>query len=111
MKKLLIILLLVFAVGCAKKYTKTPDTGSVPEEQVKEETIDLREGVEEEVIEEVEIPKDEMISEEDLALQEMSAEEAAHLLDAIRERGREIDAQRQQRRQAYQRGNRVDKDW
>ena len=45
------------------------------------------------------------------APEEMSAEEAARLLDAIRERGREVDAQRQQRRRAYHRGTRVDKDW
>jgi len=78
MKKLLIILLLVFAVGCSKKYTKSPgETASVPEEPIQEETIDLKEGIEEEVIEEVEIPKDEMISEEDMARQEMSAEEKA----------------------------------
>lgn len=74
MKRLLIILLLVFAVGCSKKYTPSPvETTSVPEEPIQEETIDLKE----EVIEEVEIPRDEMISEEDMASQEMSAEEKA----------------------------------
>ena len=74
MKKLLIILLLVFAVGCSKKYTTSPDeTASVPEAPIKEETIELKE----EVIEEVEIPRDEMIREEDMARQEMSTEEKA----------------------------------
>jgi len=74
MKKLLIILLVVFAVGCSKKYTKSPEeTAKVPEEPIKEETIEIKE----EVVEEVEIPKDEMVREEDMAIQEMSAEEKA----------------------------------
>ena len=74
MKKLLIIVLLIFAVGCSKKYTKTPDeTAKVPEEPIKEETIEIKE----EVVEEVEIPRDEMVMEEDMASQEMSAEEKA----------------------------------
>jgi hypothetical protein len=37
-------------------------------------------------------------------------EEAARLLEAIRERGREADNQRQQRR-ARMRASQVDKDW
>jgi peptidoglycan-associated lipoprotein len=74
MKKLLIILLLVVAVGCSKKYTKSPEeTAKGPEEPIQEETIEITE----EVVEEVEIPKDEMISEEDMASQDMSAEEKA----------------------------------
>lgn len=56
-------------------------------------------------------PPDASQSQHAAAPEEMSSEEAARLLDAIRERGREIDAQRQQRRRAYQRGTRVDKDW
>lgn len=74
MKKILIIVLLVFAVGCSKKYTKSPDeTAKGPEDQITEETIEIKE----EVVEEVEIPRDEMVSEEDMASQEMSAEERA----------------------------------
>jgi len=74
MKKFLIILLLVFAVGCSKKYTKSPEeTAKGPEEPIKEETIEVRE----EVVEEVEIQKDEMVMEEDIEIQEMSAEEKA----------------------------------
>jgi len=44
------------------------------------------------------------------AQQELRPEEAARLLDAIRERGRETDNQRQQRR-AKTRASQVDKDW
>ncbi len=74
MKKILIIILLVFAAGCAKKYTKAPDEAvKAPEKPLMEETIEMKE----EVIEEVEIPADEMVREEDMASQEMSAEEMA----------------------------------
>jgi Ca-activated chloride channel homolog len=44
------------------------------------------------------------------AQQELRPEEAARLLEAIRERGREADNQRQQRR-ARMRASQVDKDW
>jgi Ca-activated chloride channel homolog len=44
------------------------------------------------------------------AQQELRPEEAAHLLEGIRERGREADNQRQQRR-AKTRASQVDKDW
>jgi Ca-activated chloride channel homolog len=44
------------------------------------------------------------------AQQELRPEEATRLLDAIRERGREADNQRQQRR-AKTRASQVDKDW
>jgi Ca-activated chloride channel family protein len=44
------------------------------------------------------------------AQQELRPEEAARLLEAIRERGREVDNQRQQRR-AKTRATQVDKDW
>jgi Ca-activated chloride channel family protein len=44
------------------------------------------------------------------AQQELRPEEAARLLEAIRERGREADNQRQQRR-AKTRASQVDKDW
>ena len=54
MKKILIIALLVFAVGCSKKYTKTQEETARPSEKpVMEEPLEI----EEEVIEEVEIPK------------------------------------------------------
>ncbi len=41
----------------------------------------------------------------------MTAEEAERLLEAIRERGREADQQRQQRQRARMRSQRVEKDW
>jgi Ca-activated chloride channel homolog len=44
------------------------------------------------------------------AQQELRPEDAARLLEAIRERGREVDNQRQQRR-AKTRATQVDKDW
>jgi tetratricopeptide (TPR) repeat protein len=44
------------------------------------------------------------------AQRELGPEEAARLLEAIRERGREADSQRQQRR-ARTRASQVDKDW
>ena len=44
------------------------------------------------------------------AQQELRPEDAARLLEAIRERGREADNQRQQRR-AKTRATQVDKDW
>jgi peptidoglycan-associated lipoprotein len=39
MKKLLIVLLLVMTVGCAKKYTKPAETTAAPEKPVKEEVM------------------------------------------------------------------------
>lgn len=39
MKKLLIVLLLVMTVGCAKKYTKPAETTTAPEPPVKQEVI------------------------------------------------------------------------
>jgi tetratricopeptide (TPR) repeat protein len=44
-------------------------------------------------------------------LQELSAEEAERLLEAIRQRAREADHQRQQWRRARRATSRVDKDW
>ncbi|UCH82415.1 MAG: peptidoglycan-associated lipoprotein Pal [Nitrospiraceae bacterium] len=74
MKKILIIALLVFAVSCAKKYTKPYDEPArAPEEPISEETIEI----EEEQVEEVEIPRDQRIEEEDMASREMTAEEKA----------------------------------
>lgn len=74
MKKLLILVLLMFAVGCAKKYTKTPDqTAPAADEPIAEETIEMTE----EVVEEVEIPSDDMVSSQDIAAREMSIEDKA----------------------------------
>jgi peptidoglycan-associated lipoprotein len=39
MKKLLIVLLLIMTVGCAKKYTKPAETTAAPEAPVKEEVV------------------------------------------------------------------------
>jgi peptidoglycan-associated lipoprotein len=79
MKKFIIILLLVFAAGCTKKYTRVPDeTAGMPEEQKMEEPAQMKE----EMVEEAAIPEEETIREEEItgtemAGREMSAEEKA----------------------------------
>jgi len=68
MKKLLIVLLLVFAVGCQKKYTRAPsDTQPPADEQVREEVMTP---TEEEVTEPVVAVEDESIAEEELSATE-----------------------------------------
>jgi len=60
MKKILIIILLVFIAGCAKKYTKAPEApAAAPQETVREEVIQPKE----EVIEEPVIPEQETVAE------------------------------------------------
>jgi len=69
MKKLFIILLLVLAVGCSKKYTKAPT--EAPEEQgTMQETVTP---VETEVIEEMTITRDEDVKETMLSPEEEAA--------------------------------------
>ena len=69
MKKLFIILLLVLAVGCSKKYTKAP--AEAPEEQgTMQETVTP---VETEVIEDITIARDEEVQETMLSPEEEAA--------------------------------------
>jgi peptidoglycan-associated lipoprotein len=71
MKKLLIVLLLIVAIGCAKKYTKPPEVPVKPEETVKEEVITPEEeAIEEEFIEEVVIPEEEKVIESAISVEE-----------------------------------------
>ncbi len=51
MKKILIAILLISVVGCAKKYVKAPEEPVTPEEIVEEEVM-IPEEIEEEVVEE-----------------------------------------------------------
>ena len=68
MKKLFIILILVFAVGCQKKYTKTAlETQSPSDDQVREEVMTHGE---EEVLEPVVAVEEDRITEEELSAEE-----------------------------------------
>jgi len=70
MKKLLIVLLLILAVGCSKKYTRPSDVESkASDEQVKEEVM-TSEPREEEVVEDIVVAKDDSIVEEELSMDE-----------------------------------------
>ncbi len=74
MKKLLIIILLVVAVGCSKKYTKYPDVPvKAPEEPITEETMEIKE----DLVEEVDISGDTRYREVDIASRDMSLEDKA----------------------------------
>lgn len=64
MKKLFIVFLLIFAVGCTKKYTKPAEETRTSDEQVK---MDVITPTEDEVVDEVVIAKDEPIVEEELS--------------------------------------------
>lgn len=67
MKKALVIFLLIFIAGCAKKYTKAPEEPAAPpEERAIEEVAEP----EEEFIEEVYIPEEEEPEETVLSLEE-----------------------------------------
>ncbi len=71
MKRLFIILILVFAVGCQKKYTRTPAEDQQPvDEQVREEVMTP---AEEEIVEPVEIVEEESVEEERLSAEEKAA--------------------------------------
>lgn len=71
MKKLFIVLLLVFAVGCQKKYTRPPmDETTGAGDQVKEEVMTSERDREEEVVEEIVVAEDDMVSEERLSIEE-----------------------------------------
>ena len=67
MKKLLIVLLLILAVGCAKKYTRPADKAVIPEEEVKEEVIKVEE---EEKVDEITYAREEEITERELSAEE-----------------------------------------
>ncbi|NOZ69555.1 MAG: peptidoglycan-associated lipoprotein Pal [Deferribacteres bacterium] len=74
MKKLFVVLLLVFAVGCSKKYVKAPEEEAVkPAPPPKVETVTPAPEVAEEVPEE-QLP---VIEEEKIAAEELSPEEKA----------------------------------
>ncbi|MCK5503724.1 MAG: hypothetical protein KAJ10_01080, partial [Thermodesulfovibrionia bacterium] len=67
MKKLLIVLLLIFVAGCAEKYVKGPEEPVTPAEPVEEEIVETV--IEEEVIEE-EVVEAEQIEEEVISPEE-----------------------------------------
>jgi peptidoglycan-associated lipoprotein len=69
MKRLFIILILIFAVGCQKKYTRTPAESQPPaDDQVSEEVMTPA-PVEEEVVETIVVEEDD-IGEEELSIAE-----------------------------------------
>jgi peptidoglycan-associated lipoprotein len=47
MKKMLVVFLIIFAAGCAKKYVKAPEEAVKPEEDVRVEEVEKMEEVEE----------------------------------------------------------------
>ena len=70
MKRLFIILILVFAVGCQKKYTRTPSETQPPtDDQISEEVI-TPVPVEEELVEPIVAVEDERVGEEELSIVE-----------------------------------------
>jgi len=69
MKKIFIILLLVLAVGCSKKYTKAPAEGPDEQDTMQEAVTD----VETEVIEDMTIARDEEVTETALSPEEEAA--------------------------------------
>ena len=74
MKKLLIILLLVITIGCAKKYTKPAEQAVTPEAPVKEEVIKEikpeKEEVAEEKVVEMGVPREEKVTEKAVPAEE-----------------------------------------
>ncbi len=70
MKKMIIVLLLIFAIGCKDKYVRTTDESIKPADETVTEEVMTSEGVKEEVIEEVSIAKEEQITEEELSPEE-----------------------------------------
>jgi len=71
MRKLLIVLLLVFAVGCQKKYTRPPMEAPATDDQVKEEVMTSEpQDRGEEIVEEIVVAEDDMIVEERLSVEE-----------------------------------------
>lgn len=73
MKKLLIVLLLISAVGCAKKYTKPAETTAAPEAPVREEV--MKEDIRPETVETMRV--DESVSERVMTPGEETAAESA----------------------------------
>ncbi len=75
MRKVLIVLLLMITIGCAKKYTPpTEEVFSPPEAPVQEDLLkpEEAEGIEEEVVEEVISLQDDTVFESELALEEQA---------------------------------------
>jgi len=72
MKKLLIVLLLITAVGCAKKYTKPAETTAAPETPVRGEV--MKEEIRPETVETMRV--DERVGEKVLSQEEKAVESA-----------------------------------
>ena len=64
MKKILIIFLLIFVFGCAKKYVTTPTEPVRPAETIKEEATKPDVEIKREVVEEVVVPTEKEVKEE-----------------------------------------------
>lgn len=64
MKKILIIFLLIFAFGCAKKYVATPKEPVRPAETIKEEATKPAVEIKREAVEEVVVPTEKEVKEE-----------------------------------------------
>ena len=77
MKKILIVLLMIFAAGCAKKYVTAPQAPAVQKETVKKETV---EPVKKEVVKEVVEPKEAKLQESAVIAK---AEEPSVLKDVL----------------------------
>ncbi len=74
MKKILIVVLLVFTLGCAKKYTKSTEAPDLPKGTETMET-----GMKEEVVEEMVIGKEDVV-EEDMEEDSLTSEEEAAMV-------------------------------
>ena len=77
MKKILIVLLMIFAVGCAKKYVTAPQEPAAQKETVKKETV---EPVKKEAVKEIVEPKEAKLQESDVIAK---TEESSVLKDVL----------------------------
>ncbi len=78
MKKILILVLLVFILGCAKKATVHKESTDMPEATLIEEPADTK--MQEESVDEIDISGKDVISEEDLDISSLTPEEEAATL-------------------------------
>ncbi len=78
MKKILILVLLVFILGCAKKHTRSGEAPDMTDATTSQEETAGSE-IQEEVVEEMDISKEE-ITEEDLAENKLTPEEEAAIV-------------------------------
>lgn len=86
MKKLLVILLLLVTIGCAKKYTKTAGEEAARPETVKKEEVlkpEKTSGMEDEVIEEAVIFEDSKVQSASIDETAEEAQAAAELKDVL----------------------------